>query len=52
MTRSLNCRSSPAARIKLEAALPDGLRDHASRVADRFHLDAPSWYSDADKTPT
>jgi predicted DNA-binding transcriptional regulator YafY len=40
-----------AARLKVRAALPDALREHADRVSDRFHLDAPGWYADADETP-
>ncbi|CCH32158.1 YafY family protein [Actinosynnema sp. NPDC047251] len=39
------------ARLKLTAALPAELRDRANRVADRFHLDAPSWYHEGDPTP-
>src|SRR5262249_46174170 len=39
------------ARLKLEAALPAGLRERAGRIADRFHLDAPPWYRDADDAP-
>ncbi|MEU6273386.1 YafY family protein [Streptomyces populi] len=40
-----------AARLKVRAALPRELREHADRVGDRFHLDAPGWYADADETP-
>ncbi|MFF9622639.1 helix-turn-helix transcriptional regulator [Streptomyces griseosporeus] len=40
-----------AARLKVRAALPAELRTHADRVAGRFHLDAPGWYTDADETP-
>ncbi|MFF3612938.1 helix-turn-helix transcriptional regulator [Streptomyces sp. NPDC002580] len=40
-----------AARLKVRAALPDALREHADRVGGRFHLDAPGWYADADETP-
>ena len=40
-----------AAQLKLMAALPPELRDRAGRVAERFHLDAPSWYRDADSAP-
>ncbi|MEW2166590.1 YafY family protein [Streptomyces sp. NPDC007084] len=40
-----------AARLKVRAALPYELREHADRVAGRFHLDAPGWYADADATP-
>lgn len=40
-----------AARLKLTAALPPELRDRAFRVAQRFHLDAPGWFRDAEDTP-
>ncbi|GAA3444914.1 helix-turn-helix transcriptional regulator [Planomonospora venezuelensis] len=40
-----------AARLKLMAALPAELRDRAGRIRERFHLDAPNWYHDADETP-
>ncbi|MEU7336176.1 MULTISPECIES: YafY family protein [unclassified Streptomyces] len=40
-----------AARLKVRAALPRELRAHADRIGDRFHLDAPGWYADADDTP-
>lgn len=40
-----------AARLKVRAALPHVLREHADRVSGRFHLDAPGWYADADATP-
>jgi len=40
-----------AAQLKLMAALPAELRDRAGRISSRFHLDAPSWYHDADETP-
>ncbi len=43
--------SVTAAQLKLMAALPEELRDRAGRVAERFHLDAPSWYRDGDSTP-
>ncbi|MFB9925782.1 helix-turn-helix transcriptional regulator [Amycolatopsis halotolerans] len=36
---------------KLLAALPAELRSHADRVRQRFHLDAASWYHDAEATP-
>ncbi|NUV99911.1 YafY family protein [Streptomyces sp. CAI 127] len=39
------------AQLKLRAALPDGLREQAVRVQERFHLDAPGWYGNADETP-
>jgi predicted DNA-binding transcriptional regulator YafY len=40
-----------AAQLKLSAALPPELRDRAARVGERFHLDAPGWFRDADETP-
>jgi predicted DNA-binding transcriptional regulator YafY len=40
-----------AAQLKLRAALPAELRDRAGRIQERFHLDAPSWYHDADPVP-
>lgn len=40
-----------AAQLKLAAALPAELRDRGSRVSERFHLDAPGWFRDADETP-
>ncbi|GHB50956.1 transcriptional regulator [Streptomyces viridiviolaceus] len=40
-----------AARLKLLAALPTGLREEASRVASVFHLDAPGWYRDPEQPP-
>jgi predicted DNA-binding transcriptional regulator YafY len=43
--------SVTAAQLKLMAALPAELRDRAGRAAGRFHLDAPSWYRDADSSP-
>ncbi|GAA4230916.1 putative DNA-binding transcriptional regulator YafY [Streptosporangium album] len=39
------------AQLKLMAALPAELRDRAGRISERFHLDAPSWYREADSTP-
>ncbi|MEU1282514.1 YafY family protein [Streptomyces sp. NPDC005805] len=39
------------ARLKLRAALPAELREHAGRIQERFLLDAPGWYGDADRTP-
>lgn len=38
-------------QLKLMAALPPELRDRAGRIAERFHLDAPSWHRGADQTP-
>ncbi|MFD7611376.1 helix-turn-helix transcriptional regulator [Streptomyces sp. NPDC059828] len=40
-----------AARLKLLAALPTGLRDEAARTAAVFHLDAPGWYREPEQTP-
>jgi len=40
-----------AAQLKLRAALPADLRDRSGRIQERFHLDAPGWYSDGDETP-
>ncbi|MET7454284.1 YafY family protein [Streptomyces sp. NPDC005574] len=40
-----------AAQLKVRAALPEQLREHADRVGGRFHLDAPGWYADARETP-
>jgi predicted DNA-binding transcriptional regulator YafY len=40
-----------AAWLKLTASLPPELRDRATRIQQRFHLDAPGWYSEPDETP-
>lgn len=40
-----------AAQRKLLAALPAQLSDEADRFSRCFHLDAPSWYADADDAP-
>ncbi|MFF4415649.1 helix-turn-helix transcriptional regulator [Streptosporangium sp. NPDC001559] len=40
-----------AAELKLMAALPAELRERAERLTRRFHLDAPSWYRDAERAP-
>ncbi|MEV5309114.1 WYL domain-containing protein [Streptomyces sp. NPDC052610] len=40
-----------AARLKLLAALPTGLREEAARTAAVFHLDAPGWYREPEPTP-
>lgn len=40
-----------AAELKLTAALPDGLRQQAGRIRERFHLDAPGWYREAEDVP-
>ncbi|WP_030674265.1 YafY family protein [Streptomyces rimosus] len=39
------------AQLKLQAALPPGLADRTRRLQDRFHLDAPAWFRDADPVP-
>lgn len=38
-----------AARLKVMAALPPELRTRASRVAERFHLDAPGWFRPSER---
>jgi predicted DNA-binding transcriptional regulator YafY len=40
-----------AARLKVLAALPPELRSRASRLGQRFHLDAPGWFSRAETNP-
>ncbi|MFI7627431.1 helix-turn-helix transcriptional regulator [Microbispora rosea] len=40
-----------AAELKIEAALPAGLREEARRVRAHFLLDAPGWYYDGDRSP-
>ncbi|MFD4140976.1 helix-turn-helix transcriptional regulator [Streptomyces sp. NPDC058572] len=40
-----------AAELKLEAALPAELRDQSRRIRERFLLDAPGWYREADEAP-
>jgi predicted DNA-binding transcriptional regulator YafY len=40
-----------AARLKVLAALPPELRSRASRLGQRFHLDAPGWFQSAEATP-
>src|ERR687894_2828467 len=40
-----------AARLKVLAALPPELRTRASRLNQRFHLDAPGWFSQAEEAP-
>jgi len=39
------------AQRKLLAALPVELRDRARHVGERFHLDAPGWYREAEPLP-
>jgi predicted DNA-binding transcriptional regulator YafY len=40
-----------AARLKVLAALPTELRARASRLVERFHLDAAAWFRSADAVP-
>ncbi|WP_327308374.1 WYL domain-containing protein [Streptomyces sp. NBC_01298] len=40
-----------AAQLKLQAALPAELADRSRRIQQRFHLDAPAWFRDADPVP-
>ena len=40
-----------AARLKVLAALPPELRSRAARLGQRFHLDAPGWFSRAEANP-
>jgi predicted DNA-binding transcriptional regulator YafY len=40
-----------AAQLKVLAALPPELRARASRVTQRFHLDAPGWFRSAEAVP-
>ena len=40
-----------AARLKVMAALPPELRTRATRIAERFHLDAPGWFREAEPVP-
>ncbi|MBC9728900.1 YafY family protein [Streptomyces sp. TRM68367] len=40
-----------SAQLKVHAALPAGLGEQARRVQERFHLDAPAWFRDADRVP-
>ncbi|MFJ4851260.1 helix-turn-helix transcriptional regulator [Streptomyces sp. NPDC088733] len=43
--------AAAAARLKFSAALPPALRESAERIRERFHLDAPGWYSPGEETP-
>ncbi len=40
-----------AAELKLLAALAPNQRDRAGRLKNRFHLDVPAWYQDAENSP-
>ncbi|MFD0020287.1 helix-turn-helix transcriptional regulator [Streptomyces sp. NPDC058382] len=39
------------ARLKLLASLPAGLREEAAQTEAVFHLDAPAWYREPERTP-
>lgn len=41
--------AAAAAQIKLLAALPQDQRASAEQMRARFHLDAPGWFTDADR---
>jgi predicted DNA-binding transcriptional regulator YafY len=38
-----------AAQLKVLAALPPELRSRASRISERFHLDAPGWFQQGEQ---
>jgi predicted DNA-binding transcriptional regulator YafY len=40
-----------AARLKVLAALPNELRSRASRLVERFHLDASGWFHTSEAVP-
>ncbi|MBO8194481.1 WYL domain-containing protein [Streptomyces oryzae] len=39
------------AQLKVRAALPAPLAEQSRRIQDRFHLDAPGWFRDAEPVP-
>ncbi|NUS83345.1 MAG: WYL domain-containing protein [Streptomyces sp.] len=39
------------AQLKLRAALPAELGERSRRIQERFHLDAPGWFRDAEEVP-
>lgn len=39
------------AQLKLRAALPAELGERSRRIQERFHLDAPGWFRDAEAVP-
>ncbi|HEX6360000.1 helix-turn-helix transcriptional regulator [Actinophytocola sp.] len=43
--------SLTAARAKVLAGLPVELREYASRIAERFYLDAPGWFQQVESSP-
>jgi predicted DNA-binding transcriptional regulator YafY len=40
-----------AAQLKILAALPPELRSRATRIRQRFHLDAPGWFQEPELAP-
>lgn len=40
-----------AAQVKVQAALPAELRSRASRLVERFHLDAGAWFKGSEPVP-
>jgi predicted DNA-binding transcriptional regulator YafY len=44
-------QQTSAAELKLLAALAPDQRDRAGRLKNRFHLDIPAWYHDAEDSP-
>lgn len=44
-------REAQSAELKLLAALAPDQRDRAGRLRDRFHLDVPAWYREAEDSP-
>ncbi len=40
-----------SARLKLLAAMPEGLRGQAQRLSSRLHLDPQSWYEEQEPAP-
>ncbi|MDT0461570.1 helix-turn-helix transcriptional regulator [Streptomyces gibsoniae] len=43
--------TASAARLKVSAALLPSLRDASRTAAQRFHLDAPAWFTDPETPP-
>jgi predicted DNA-binding transcriptional regulator YafY len=41
-----------AAQLKVQPALPTELAERSRRIAERFHLDAPGWFREAEHVPT
>lgn len=40
-----------AAQLKVDAALPPELQSRTTRMRERFHLDAPGWFTRTDEVP-